>query len=846
MITFIASVLGQNDHDYESHIKSLLENNAELLTRQEKSILQELLEDFKITGTFSHPDRFKRENPDIKQALDMAKKIDKGEFKHYILNLLETRRRQSSSKVLMEVAQEVLDKGLSYDDLERIRSLPLAEDSIEEEEELTFQERYMKRKEQSLGIQTGILEIDNVIGGIPQGFLAVLFAWTASYKCCSKDTLIDTNRGFMTIEQVYEYSGGLLVKSEHGYRKIKQRHYEGVKDSIKVSVAGRKMEVSPVHRFRVYRHNKWIWVPAKKLALGDKVRVSMTPSFNNKGRSDLDKMYAYGMLIGVAEPIKTGLRIRKQVECCVAIEDILVDRYKDFIKEDGSKDTCVTEHKEADLIRKMILLDRELPREVWRTSKEGCSYLLAGLFDTVGFLRGSLPAFRLETETLAQQTAQLLLKFGILTEVDYTEVRVLSSKSVDRFLKEIPFKDHCLRDRIKNKGTYPKVLGVKESIIKILSNTDKMTPDIRSRLGEGKEVLGLGVLEDLTEEYPELLKSKIIRNTLENEWVVQEVTSLEKGKVEMYDLTVQGSPTYLIAGCVTHNTTTAVNMLYNNSYKNGFNQVYISLEVPKDDLYYNLLCRHSNDPKFSKFPFLYHDRIRKGMLSEEEEKYLFDVIHPDLQESKGKMIILDETDFNNFSFGEIQTRLEEVDDETPGGIDVVYWDHANLFKFSSGALRNLPPGEVINRYISFIRRLSIRFRRDKENSTEWRKLANVVLAQANRDGWRRAVKNGGRYSLTALSEANELERASSFVISLFTTEDMKISKEASAQLLKSRYGQTIYDPINIYADPERYIIGGEESSDQTAVSESMFDTLLDINPTDMGFSGDLDLSEFDV
>jgi hypothetical protein len=75
---------------------------------------------------------------------------------------------------------------------------------------------------------------------------------------------------------------------------------------------------------------------------------------------------------------------------------------------------------------------------------------------------------------------------------------------------------------------------------------------------------------------------------------------------------------------------------------------------------------------------------------------------------------------------------------------------------------------------------------------------------------------------------------------------MKISKEASAQLLKSRYGQTIYDPINIYADPERYIIGGEEYSDQTAVSESMFDTLLDINPTDMGFSGDLDLSEFDV
>ena len=171
-------------------------------------------------------------------------------------------------------------------------------------------------------------------------------------------------------------------------------------------------------------------------------------------------------------------------------------------------------------------------------------------------------------------------------------------------------------------------------------------------------------------------------------------------------------------------------MLYKNSIKNGYNQVMISLEVPKDDIMYNLLCLHSNDTKFSKYPFINHDRIRKGLLNEEEERYLLEEVEPDLRQNMSKMVILDETDFKTFTFGEITARLEEVDDKTPGGIDVIYWDHANLFKFSGGQQRNSSTGEIINAYISFIRRLSIRFRRDKENPNEWRKLVNVVLAQS--------------------------------------------------------------------------------------------------------------------
>lgn len=476
MINIFASMLGKTDAEYGNLLSQTFDMYPDLYTKQEKEILRELSEDYKVTGQYSDPQAFRRQHPEMSSALDHAKVIDLSEVKHYLLSLSEKRTRQQVSQKLMVIANEVLDEGLTYEHLETIHGLPVREDlEVQEEEPLSFAERYAKRKTSSLGIQTGIKEIDDLIGGIPGGFILTLMAWTGSYK-----------------------------------------------------------------------------------------------------------------------------------------------------------------------------------------------------------------------------------------------------------------------------------------------------------------------------------------------------------------------------------STEAINMFYRNTVKNGYGQVYISLEMPKEDVYYNLICLHSNDPKFSRFPYIYHDRIRKGLLTPEEEDFILNEVEPDLAQFRDKMVILDETDFAKFNFGEIRAVLEKVDDVMPGGVDVVYWDHANLFKFSEGSQRNLSMGEVINQYVSFIRRLGIRFRRDKENPTQWRKLANVILAQCNRTGWQRAVKNNGRYTLTAISEANELERASSFVVSLFTSEDMKISREATSQLLKSRYGQTIYEPINIYADPERYLIGEEPGEINDSVSASMFDQMMGIDPGDMGFSStDVDLSEFE-
>lgn len=259
-----------------------------------------------------------------------------------------------------------------------------------------------------------------------------------------------------------------------------------------------------------------------------------------------------------------------------------------------------------------------------------------------------------------------------------------------------------------------------------------------------------------------------------------------------------------------YKTTWAANIAYNNVMKLKYNVAIVSLEVSKEDVIYNLLSRHSTDNKFSKYPGIPHQKIRQCELTEAEEEYLMDVVMPDFYANGGHICVLDETDFVTFSTGEIRKVLEREDDKciakTGAGFDAVIWDHANLFKFASSRGGNV--GEVINEYASFIRKLSIAFRRIP-GTREFRKLCMVILAQANREGYKRAVKQGGSYDMRSISEANELERGSQQVFSIYTSEDLKMAKEALVQIHKNRTGAVMIDPVSIYVDPVVYVAGEE-------------------------------------
>lgn len=286
-----------------------------------------------------------------------------------------------------------------------------------------------------------------------------------------------------------------------------------------------------------------------------------------------------------------------------------------------------------------------------------------------------------------------------------------------------------------------------------------------------------------------------------------------------------------LAGYTSHGKTTlAANIAYNNAKKLNYNICYLSLEVPKEDMMYNFLSRHSFEPKFTQFAYVPHEKMRFCTMSDEEEKFIMEDVLNDFMTTGGKIHILDETDFKTMSFGEIREKLQAVDDmmleETGYPLDAVFVDHAQLLKFNSSGKRVSSESAMINEYISFFRKLSIDFRRDAEGNS--RKLAILLLSQINRDGWKRAVKNNGQYNLNALAEANELERGSQIIMTIFTDEQLKMANEAKIQLLKNRNGVTMTESASLFADFRAYVIGDDMQGFQDTMSmddlESVFDS----------------------
>lgn len=258
-------------------------------------------------------------------------------------------------------------------------------------------------------------------------------------------------------------------------------------------------------------------------------------------------------------------------------------------------------------------------------------------------------------------------------------------------------------------------------------------------------------------------------------------------------------------------TTAAVNICY-NALREKKNVCYITMEVPKIDMNYNFLSRHSFEKKFKK-P-ISHSVIKKRELTKEDAAYLFDEILPDFKENfSNSLYILDETDFDAYTFTAFENRIRACDklaQETTGrGIDLLVIDQAQLLKFGGGIGNAGNETSVINLYVSFFRQQAINFLHNKRPCTI------LMLSQINRDGFNYASKHEGRYTLTNLAEANELERASAMVIALYSDEGLKASQQVSIQLLKSRNGETIVDPFLTFMDPKYYVFGSEVSQTQT-------------------------------
>lgn len=259
-------------------------------------------------------------------------------------------------------------------------------------------------------------------------------------------------------------------------------------------------------------------------------------------------------------------------------------------------------------------------------------------------------------------------------------------------------------------------------------------------------------------------------------------------------------------------TTYASNISY-GAIKDGKNVLFLSLEEQPLMLYSKWLSRVSVD--VGK-PIPSKDITQKN-LEEKDSKILFDEVVPYFEKLPGKLYIVGENDLSDYSLSSLEAKFKEVDklakSETGHGIDLLVVDHIQLLKF---AVAGLSESTVINMYVSFFRQQSLSWLHEK------RGIIVLLLSQANREGNAYAQKHDGMYLSQHVAEASEVERASAYIISVYTDNMIQMTKQLKVGAVKLRGSQLPSSTVTVYADGSVYQVG------DTVIPEQMdYSTTLD-------------------
>ncbi len=784
MIQIVKSLLGKSNIEYKNELQLILtEDNKNILSNDELDVFKYLNKEFINNKQFPTEEVFLIKFPQYRQQLNEFDAFDIADLRYYRKQFITKHQNIYKSKILHKMATDAVVDGITPEMAEAIRKQTSFVDESESDENISFRDRYTKSMRESSGLKTYVDQIDQEIGSITKGSVCTLAGFTGSCKCVSENERILTNKGFLTIKEIYNtgINNNLKVQSEYGFKNLIAVHDEGIKDSYIISIGGIPIETSPVHRFRVINDDgELIWKEAKDLNVNDKVVQTLKESKHTGDHDDCSKWKLFG------------------------------ESYNKLYDTN---------------------LNKEFPKELYYLDSNCWKSFIFGFYKTNKHKNNNSFVFYFSDKQFLINLSRLLSGLCI-SSILYKKadnlyyLKINNDKtSISNFLNIIKYN--------YTKNEFNRIKCIKNK------NINNIIP----------------VKQEYFDEY---INANLVYN---------KVTSIERSKCYMYDLTVDGSPTYALNGYVTHNTTWAVNMAVKNAIE-GKNIAYISLEVTKEQLEYSILSLFSTDQRFlrSGYSPLEHIKIRQNKLTEDELNFLFDVLEPEYRRViEPNLHILDESKFHTFSESEILDALYKLDDEKP--LDAVFIDHVGLLAFKSPLYNAGSVGVAINKYVSFFREISICFR---VKNGEKCSLASVLLAQTNRTGFKEAErqfkklnmisrgsnnKNNNNnvnhidgYSKSALSDANELERCSSVLLFVYTDEVLKKElHKAYVQLSKTRWSSEL-PPLEVAIDLAVYRFGGDASIDESELDVNLVDSLASCS-SDFGDAGtdiNIDDSEFDL
>jgi len=253
---------------------------------------------------------------------------------------------------------------------------------------------------------------------------------------------------------------------------------------------------------------------------------------------------------------------------------------------------------------------------------------------------------------------------------------------------------------------------------------------------------------------------------------------------------------FIIAAYVGQGKSTfAVNLGYQGIVQ-GLNGLFISLEMTFEEMRDMIYVLHTaNLEWFDNLEFkklmgnISYSKVRYGELKEKEEQF-YNVALDDFsgRANYGQFRIL-QASGSEMTPSRLEMELENYRaelEEHGKTLDFCIIDYVGLMVQDKE--RKYGDFNIdLNNIIKKLKMISLSF-------DAGRGLRVITPFQINREGFKEAEKNGGLYKLRHLSNANEAERSSDGVITLFTTEEMKEMGRVKFGCLKNRDGR-IFSPF---------------------------------------------------
>ena len=243
----------------------------------------------------------------------------------------------------------------------------------------------------------------------------------------------------------------------------------------------------------------------------------------------------------------------------------------------------------------------------------------------------------------------------------------------------------------------------------------------------------------------------------------------------------------LIAAFVGQGKTTISSNFAYNGIMQGLNGMYVAMEMSFSEMRDMFAILHTCRPEWLQYPKF------KKMVGNMSFNKLMDGEFNDLEEEFFKVSLDDFT--TNPDYGSMFI-YEPTEPLTPSRLELKMYDYQATLKEKGKTLdfvlvdyvglmvpnpdeKYSDTGTNLNTILKKLKAMAMTF-------DGGRGVRMISPFQTSREGWKEAEKNDGNYKLTALSYANEAERSSDIVISLYMSKEMQSHGIMKIGCLKNR------------------------------------------------------------